>query len=63
MFANTGIGEGIMGIAAMLGSIALIALIIGHSKESADLIQTAGSTFEGLLRTVTLQNQYGNVYN
>jgi len=53
---DTGIGRGLTEIAAGLMGIALIALLVGHSKQTAQLIQVGGSTFDNLLRTVTLQS-------
>lgn len=49
-------------IALALVGVATIALLVSHSKETVGIIQGAGNTFNGLLRTVTLQNQYGNAF-
>jgi hypothetical protein len=46
-------------ITALIG-VALIALLINKSQNTAQLIQTGGSTLNDLLRTVSLQNGAGN---
>lgn len=57
--ASTGIGEGLLEVASGLMGIALIALILNRAGAASGLIQTGGSTFNTLLRTVTLQNNQG----
>lgn len=52
---NTGIGSGLLEIASGLLGIALIALLLNRSRDASQLIKSGGSTFDALLRTVTLQ--------
>jgi hypothetical protein len=59
MIGNTGIGDGLLQIASGLMGIALIALILNRSGDATKLVKTGGSTFNDLLRTVTLQNGFG----
>lgn len=59
MIADTGIGSGLLEIASGLLGIALIALLLNRSRDASKLIQTGGSTFDQLLRTVTLQGGGG----
>jgi hypothetical protein len=47
-------------IAFALIGVAAVALLVNRAQDASLLISTAGSTFDGLLRTVTLQNGYGN---
>ena len=49
-------------IAGMLIGVATIALLINRSSDTARVITSAGGTFNGLLRTVTLQNGYQNAF-
>jgi len=56
MIGETGVGRGLLEIAAGLMGIALIALILNRARDAGSLVQTAGGTFNNLLRTVTLQN-------
>jgi len=51
--------SGVFEIATLLIGVATLALLIGNSKGTAQVVQTAGSTFNDLLRTVTLQNGSG----
>ena len=53
------VGSGIMEIAMALIGVALLALLIGNSKKTVEVISQAGNTFDSLLRTVTLQNAGG----
>jgi hypothetical protein len=53
---STGIGAGIMEIAAGLLGIGLIALVLNRSSDATNLIKQGGNTFNTLLNTVTLQN-------
>lgn len=55
-------GKSTFEVAMALISVATIALLVGHSKGTAEVITSAGDTFNGLLRTVTLQNQFGGSY-
>jgi len=47
-------------IAAMFLGIAVLTLLIGRSKDTVAVAKGVGGVFDGLLRTVTLQNGYGN---
>lgn len=49
-------------IATMLIGVALVALLVSHSQGAGSLIKTTAESFGGLLRTVTLQSPYGNVF-
>lgn len=51
--------SGIFEIAALLIGVATLALLVGNSKGTAEVVKTTGSTFNDLLRTVTLQNGSG----
>jgi hypothetical protein len=53
-------GKDVTSIAMMLGGIALFALVIGHSKDAATIIDSATRGYGGLLGIVTLQNNYSN---
>lgn len=55
---GTGIGSGLMEIASLLIGVALIALIINRAGDVGQLVQASGSTFNDLLRTVTLQGSF-----
>ena len=55
-----GIGSGILEIAMALIGVALLALLVGNSKQTTAVISQAGNTFNDLLRTVTLQNGMGS---
>lgn len=50
-------------IALTLAGIALVALLVSHSKETVDIVKGVGGTYAGLLQTVTLQNNYSNVFS
>jgi hypothetical protein len=45
-------------VGAIVG-IALIALLINRSQGTAQVVQAGASSLDRLLRTVTLQNQFG----
>lgn len=53
-------GRDLTEIAGLLIGVALIALLVGRSDDTVKIIQAGTSGFAGLLRTVTLQNGYGN---
>lgn len=40
--------------------VATVALLVSRSRDTVDLIDAGVGGFDRLLRTVTLQNQYGN---
>lgn len=46
-------------IAFGLMSIALLALLVGHSRETATIVSSVATNFDSLLRTVTLQSTSG----
>lgn len=56
---ETGIGRGLMEIATGILGIALIALLINRSSDTAKVIQAGTGGFDMLIRTVTLQNSGG----
>lgn len=56
-----GIGSGILEIAMALIGVALLALLVGRSKDTTAIISQAGNTFNELLQTVTLQNGMGSL--
>lgn len=56
---DTGLGRGILEIATGLMAIALLALLIGRSQQTVQVVQQVGQTFDQLLRTVTLQGSQG----
>lgn len=47
---------------AFLG-IAMVALLVSNSKGATAIIKQTGDTFSGMMRVVTLQNNYGNPMN
>jgi hypothetical protein len=53
---STGIGAGLMEIAAGLMAIALIALLLNKSSDASQLITSSASAFDNLLKTVSMQN-------
>jgi hypothetical protein len=55
----SGLGRGMLEIAGALIGISLIALLISRSSDTSKVIGSATSGFNALLRTVTLQNQFG----
>jgi hypothetical protein len=50
-------------IAFALIGVATIALLVSNAKGATQIIESAGNTFNGLLRTVTLQSGAGNGFN
>jgi len=50
-FADTGIGEGLMAIAAMIASIALIAMLVSKADNVSKLLQAGSSAYASLLGT------------
>jgi hypothetical protein len=52
--------RGVLEIAMALIGVATITLLVNRASDAATLIDAAGGTFNNLLRTVTLQDQYGN---
>lgn len=55
-------GRELTEIATALIGVALIALLVGHASGTKTIIDSATSGFNGLLRTVTLQNGYSNAW-
>lgn len=55
-------GRDLTEIATALIGVALIALLIGNAGGTKTVIDSATSGFNGLLRTVTLQNGYSNAW-
>lgn len=53
-------GRDIFEIASLLIGVSVIALLVGHSKQTVEVAQGTASAFGGLLRIVTLQNNFGN---
>lgn len=51
--------KGVFEIATALIGVAVLALLIGQSGKTAEVVKVTGSTFNDLLRTVTLQNGMG----
>lgn len=51
-----GLGSGLLEIAMALLGIALLALLVGQASKTTAVISQAGTTFNDLIRTVTLQN-------
>lgn len=49
-------GKNVFDIAASLVGVAMVALLVSNSEGAAAIIRSAGETFNGLLKTVTLQN-------
>lgn len=47
---------------ALIG-VATIALLVSNAKGTTSIIESAGNTFNGLLRTVTLQSNVSNPFN
>jgi hypothetical protein len=58
-----GFGKDVMGIAFMLGGIALWALVLSRSGDAVNIIKGAGQTYGGLLQIVTLQSGFQNAFN
>lgn len=53
-------GRDISEIAMALIGVATIALLINRSSDTVKVVSAGANAFNGLLRTVTLQNGYGN---
>lgn len=53
-------GRDLTEIAGLFIGVAVITLLVGNSRGTVDIINAGVSGFNGLLRTVTLQNGYGN---
>lgn len=51
-----GLGSGILEIVMALIGVAVIALLVGNASKTSQLVSTAGSTLNDLLKTVTLSN-------
>lgn len=49
-------GRDFVEIASLLIGVALVALLVSRASQTSQLITAAGSTFNTLLQTVTLQN-------
>lgn len=58
-----GFGKDVMGIAFMLGGIALWALVLSRSGDAVNIIKATGGTYAGLLQVVTLQSGYQNAFS
>lgn len=56
---DTGIGRGMLEIASGLMAIALIALLLSRSGDTARVVSAVAQNFDSLLRTVTLQGNQG----
>jgi hypothetical protein len=56
------LGAEVTQVALTLAGIALVALLVSHSKGVTDIIESAGKTYGGLLSVVTLQSPYGNAF-
>lgn len=53
-------GRDIFEIASMFLGIAVLTLLINRSSDTVAVAQGVGGVFNGLLKTVTLQNGYSN---
>jgi len=60
---GTGIGRNLTEIALFLASISVITLLVGNADATVKIIKAGAGAYDGLLRTVTLQNGYGNPWN
>lgn len=47
-------------IAMALISVSVLTLLIGHPDSTATVVKSVTGGFGGLLKTVTLQNNFGN---
>lgn len=54
-----GLGRNIVEIAALLIGVAFVALLLNRSRGTVDIIKASTGGFNDLLKTVTLQNQFG----
>ena len=57
---ETFFGKSTFEVAMALVGVATIALLVSNAKGASQIISTTGNTFNGLLRTVTLQSGYNN---
>lgn len=57
---ETFFGKSSFEVALALISVATIAVLVSNSKGAAQIISATTEGFNGLLRTVTLQDQFGN---
>lgn len=53
-------GRDLFELASLFIGVAVIALLVGHSKQTVEVASGVSSAFGGLLRLITLQNNYGN---
>lgn len=53
-------GRNITEIAAMIGAIALIGLLVSHSGGVVEIAGGVSKAFGGLIGVATLQNQFSN---
>ena len=51
---------GVFEIAGAIVGVALIALLLNRNANTVAVVKQAGSSFDQLLRTVTLQGGFGN---
>ena len=56
------LGRNIMEIAALLISVAFVALLLNRSSGTVQIIKASTGGFNDLLKTVTLQNSFGGGY-
>jgi len=49
-------GNGILEVAMALIGVALIALLVGRAEQTSQVVTSAGTAFNNLLKTVSLQN-------
>lgn len=56
-------GRDVTQIALTLAGIALVALLVSNASGAATIIKAAAGSYNGLLQTVTLQNNYGNAFS
>jgi hypothetical protein len=54
-----GLGSGLLEIAMALIGVALLALLVGNSKNTTAIISQASNSFNDLLKTVTLTGGNG----
>lgn len=53
-------GNNLTHIALTLAGIALVALLVSHSQGTVAIIKAGTTGYSDLLKTVTLQNNFGN---
>lgn len=63
MNPTDGLGRNLTEIAAALLSIAFIAMLVSNAGGVTKIIESAGSTFSGLIGSATLSNGYGSPFN